>query len=165
MTNSQDVKDSKQFKTSSASACFEAFWGPAKFQFSTDSGLNLLLAVVVAHRTKFSQIWCEFIFWQSKTSDMVESKFHDTCFWTKSKLTKPHCVIFYLFLGTPSLRKLKRVTWMISLPSKSIKFLFLLKKISNAKVWKTSFSISISFWLKSYGTIPRIKSIFCYLKT
>ena len=26
------------------------------------------------------KIWCECIFWQSKTSDMVESKFLDTCF-------------------------------------------------------------------------------------
>ena len=34
--NSQDVKDSERFKTSLVSACFEAFCGPAKFQFSTD---------------------------------------------------------------------------------------------------------------------------------
>ena len=31
--NSQDVKYSERFKTSSVSACFEAFWRPTKFQF------------------------------------------------------------------------------------------------------------------------------------
>ena len=43
--NSQDVKDSERFKTSSVSAHFEAFWGPAEFQFSNDLKLNLLLAL------------------------------------------------------------------------------------------------------------------------
>ena len=62
--NSQDVKDSKEFKTSSVSTWLEAFWGPTKFPFLTDLKLNLLLVLSSLHLTKFSQIWYECIFWQ-----------------------------------------------------------------------------------------------------
>ena len=46
----------------------------------------------LVHWTKFSQIWCECIFWQSKTFDMVESKFHDTCFQIMTQRA-PTCIL------------------------------------------------------------------------
>ena len=73
--NSQDVKDSERFKTSLVFSCFEAFCGPAKFQFSTDIKLNWLLAL-----SSLDQIQPNFD--SSKTFDMVESRFRDTCFQT-----------------------------------------------------------------------------------
>ena len=55
--NSQDVKDSEQFKTSLVSACFEAFCGPAKFQFSTDLKLNLFRVLWSLDQIQPNLVW------------------------------------------------------------------------------------------------------------
>ena len=55
--NSQDVKDSEWFKTSLVSACFEAFWGSAKFKFSTDLNLNWLRALWSLDQIQPNLVW------------------------------------------------------------------------------------------------------------
>ena len=47
----------REFKTSLVSACFEAFCGPAKFQFLTDLKLNLLRALWSLDQIQPNLVW------------------------------------------------------------------------------------------------------------
>ena len=78
--NSQDVKDSEQFKMSLVSACFGAIWGPAKFQFSTVLKLIFLLVLSSLDQIHPNLAWMRLLIveniWYGR------NKFCEICFQT-----------------------------------------------------------------------------------